>query len=271
MIPDYHLHSSYSDDSEADIYDMVKSAQEKGLTSFCITDHYDRDYPAHYPDDFIFDLDTKSYMKDMLKIKKELEPTFDMRIGIELGVMPSTAEGLNSFTSEHPGIDFVIASTHIVDNEDPYYPYFYEGRSEKEAYGRYFETMLLNVSKFDDFSVYGHLDYCVRYGPNKNKYFDINDYKEIFEAAFKIIIPKGKGIEINTGSLYRGLDVPHPHKDILKLYKEMGGEILTFGSDAHSPEHIAYDFSNAALLAKSLGFKYYCTYNKLVPEFHEIP
>ena len=83
----------------------------------------------------------------------------------------------------------------------------------------------------------------------------------------KTIIEDGKGIEINTGSLYRGMDYMHPHIEILKTYKELGGEILTFGSDAHDLEHIGYGFDNAAEIAKSIGFKYYTTFRSMKPNF----
>ena len=83
----------------------------------------------------------------------------------------------------------------------------------------------------------------------------------------KTIIDNGKGIEINTGSLYRGMDYAHPHPEILKLYKELGGEILTFGSDAHDNIHAGYEFKKARDLALALGFKYRTEFNKLQPEF----
>lgn len=94
---------------------------------------------------------------------------------------------------------------------------------------------------------------------------------DVIEAILREIISSGKGIEINTGSLYRGMDYAHPHIEILKLYKELGGEILTFGSDAHDNIHLGYSFSDAAKLAKSLGFKYYCTYSQLKPTFVTLP
>lgn len=270
MIPDYHLHSSFSDDAETDIYDLIQSAGAMDMNSFCITDHYDKDYPVHADDNCTFNLDTDYYIAEMKKVQLSVSEHFDLRIGIELGVMPETAKSLTDFSKIHPGLDFIIASSHIVDNEDPYYPSFYEGRSEKESYRRYFEAILTNVQNFNDFDVYGHLDYCLRYGPDKAEKFKISDYLDIFEAIFKIIIPQGKGIEVNTGSLYRGLDFPHPHIKTLELYKNMGGEIITLGSDSHDDRHIGYAFNETAEMLKAHGFQHYCTYKDRKPKFHKL-
>ena len=94
---------------------------------------------------------------------------------------------------------------------------------------------------------------------------------DVLEQIFKIIIPKGKGIEINTGSMYKNMSYAHPHMDILKLYKDMGGEIITVGSDAHKPEYLCYDFETYARDAlTSLGYRYYCTFKNRKPEFNPL-
>lgn len=123
---------------------------------------------------------------------------------------------------------------------------------------------------FDNYNVYGHLDFVVRYGPNKRKYFNFNDYKDLFVEILKIIIQNGKGIEVNTAGLRKNLGYPHPHKDILKMYKDLGGEIITIGSDAHLPEHIGYKFEDISELLKSLGFNYYTVFENQNPKFYNL-
>lgn len=271
IFPDYHLHSSFSSDCDADISDIIASAKEKGLTSICITDHYDMDFPVRpeEPDtDFI--LDTDSYYRFMHNIKDKLAPEFDLRIGVELGVMDKTCDKLHRYVSDHPELDFIIASSHVVDGMDPYYPEFFSDKTNEEGYLKYFETILYNVIHFKDYNVYGHMDYILRYGRKKAEAFDIRKYTELFREIFRTIVEDGKGIEINTGSLYRGLDFPHPHKDILRLYKEAGGEIITIGSDAHNPIHVGYGFDTARDLLLEIGFKYYCTYKNQTPTFNKI-
>ena len=290
-IPDYHLHSEFSADCESDINEIIKAARAKGINSICFTDHNDLDFPKT-PDDCKFDLDIDNYIKTLSHLREEnlgysfdvkdgvdVKDSFDVRIGVEQGVMPTTCERLNSYTSEHPGLDFVICSSHVVDGFDPYYTeyWYYPDGTVKDAerlYQIYFEEMLYNVQHFHDYNVYGHIDYIFRYGPTpgkvtaeifKEKYFP--KYKDLFHEIMKTIIEDGKGIEINTGSLYRGMDYMHPHIEILKMYKELGGEILTFGSDAHDLEHIGYGFESAANIAESIDFKYYTTFKNMKPEF----
>jgi len=271
MFPDYHLHSAFSSDSDADIYKIIESAKSKGLSSICITDHYDMDFPV-FPDEpeLTFDLDTDRYYSYMSKIKEEISDSFDLRIGVELGVMPEITEKLTNYVHSHPELDFIIASSHLVDGYDPYRPEYFIGKTDKEAYYRYFESILESIKSFTDFNVYGHLDYILRYGKSKANNFNILDYYDLFTEIFSILVSNGKGIEINTGSLYRGLDFPHPHTDILKMYKDAGGEIITVGSDAHTPEYVGYGFDIAKELLLAHGFKYYCTFEKQKPVFHNL-
>ena len=274
--PDYHLHTCFSDDCKTPLEDLVQSAIDNGLKSICITDHLDPDFPAEkYGIEFSLDLD--EYSAALLKLQEAYKDKIDIRRGVELGLMPSTCEKLSSFSSENPWLDFIICSTHVVDNIDPYYPeYFHnEDGSEKDLlvqYRRYLEEILYTVQNFNDYNVYGHLDYIFRYGPDKvteesfrDTYF--SPLKDIITEILKTIIDNGKGIEINTGSLYRGMDYAHPHPEILKLYKELGGEILTFGSDTHDNIHAGYEFKKARDLALALGFKYRTEFSKLQPEF----
>ncbi len=271
IFPDYHIHTSFSEDCDANINDIISSAKAKGINSICITDHYDMDFPVLKEDPIIrFNLDIPSYIKTLRELREKLAPNFDLRIGIELGTMPYTLDKLTQYVKDNPYFDFIIASTHIVDNMDPYYPSFYEGRSIKDAYRRYFEDELYAVTNFDSYDVYGHLDYILRYGRDPENPFDSNEFMGIFEEIFKQIISKGKGIEINTGGLYKGLNSTHPCIGYLKLYKELGGEIITIGSDAHTADKVGYGFDVAKELLLKCGFKHYCTFKDRKPTYHSI-
>ena len=269
MYPDYHLHTCFSGDCKTPLRDVIAAAKAKGMNEICITDHYDHDFPPGIAE-CSFDLDFDRYFPALQALKEELAPDFNLKIGIEQGLMRSTCEALSDFSSQYPCLDFIICSTHVVDGFDPYYPAYFEKWGEAGGYRRYFEEILYTVEHFSDYNVYGHLDYIVRYGPTKAENYRIHDYLDLFEAIFRRILDEGKGIEVNTGSLYRGMDFAHPHPDLLKLYKEMGGEIITFGSDSHDNVHVGYAFDEARELCRSLGFKYYCTFSKLQPEFHPL-
>lgn len=271
IFPDYHIHTSFSDDSEANIYDIINSAKAKGISSICVTDHYDMDFPVLKENpDIRFELDLSNYIDTLTKIKTQVAQDFDLRIGIELGTMPSTLNKLQRYVQDNPVFDFIIASTHVVDNMDPYYPSFYEDRSLKEAYLSYFEDELKAVSCLDCYDVYGHPDYIFRYGRKKNESVNPKDFTEILREILKQIISHGKGIEVNTGGLYKGYGNTNPCLEYLKLYKELGGEIITIGSDAHTADKIGYGFETAKELLLRCGFKYYTTFNNRKPSYENI-
>lgn len=271
IFPDYHLHCFFSSDSNETMENIIKSAVDKGMTSICITDHYDMDFPIQESEpDMTFDLDMDKYFSYMSDIKDKYKDVIDLRIGVELGIMKETQEKLHDYVKKYNYLDFIIASSHLVDGLDPYYPKYFEDKTEFEAYYHYFETILDNVKNFKDYNVYGHLDYIMRYGPNKADNFNFSDYYDLFKEVLETIIYDGKGIEINTGSLYKGMSFPHPHIEILKLYKELGGEIITVGSDAHKNEFVGYGFDIAKNILLNNGFKYYTTFKNMKPTFETI-
>lgn len=115
--------------------------------------------------------------------------------------------------------------------------------------------------------VYGHIDYIVRYGPNKNRDYSYGKYRDILDVILKTILDKGLGIELNTGGYHYGLGEPNPCTEVIRRYRDLGGEIITIGADAHTPDKIAYDFSKAADLLRECGFSYYTVFKERTPQF----
>lgn len=267
MLWDMHMHTYFSGDSEAAPESMITAAKNKGLSGLCFTDHMDIDYPD---DPALFLLDTDRYITNMTRLSAKYAGSFPVRIGIELGLQPHLADQHRNIVSSSP-FDFVIGSSHVVHGMDPYYPSYYEGKTEDEAYAEYFSSILENILVFDDFDVYGHIDYVVRYGPNKNKYYSYEKFHEIIDEILRALIIRGKGIEINTGGFKYGLGHPNPTEAVLKRYRELGGEIVTLGSDAHAPEHVAYDFHKVPAILTSYGFKYFTIFHNRTPEFILLP
>ncbi len=269
ILSDYHMHSSFSGDSHTPTEDMIKGAKALGLQRICFTEHYDPLFPCYKEDEIgEFDLDIKSYMnfKNQFLISKENDGSIEVNFGIELGMYPKIYDLGRQIIKEND-YDFVICSSHTAAEIDPYYPEYWQDKTVIEGAKIYFEEILKNVTNFKDFDVYGHLDYCMRYVPSAPSDRELSNYKEIFEAIFKILIENGKGIEINSNGLRSSLKEFNPNKEILSLYKDMGGEIITFGSDAHSPEYIGYAKKEAEELLKSLGFKYHANFKNRKPEF----
>lgn len=266
---DYHLHTSFSGDSKAPMEEMILKGIELGLTQMCFTEHNDFDYPTTEEFPCTFLLNPDSYLYDFLKYKEKYKNKIRLCFGVELGLQPHLSKKNAAFAKAHD-YDFIIASSHLCNGKDPAFPCFYEGKSQEEGYREYFESILDNLKVFSNFDVYGHLDYVVRYGPGKDDGYSYEKYKDIIDAILEKIISMDKGIEINTKGLSKGLRDANPCTAIIRRYKELGGEIITVGSDAHEPEGIAAYFDRAAGILKDCGFDYYCTFEKREPSFHKL-
>lgn len=263
MFWDQHMHCNFSGDSDALPEDMIKAGIAHGLSGICFTDHLDYDYPEE-PNIFLLDFD--NYFQVLSDLREKYADKISVNIGIELGLQPQAA-GQNLAVAEKYPFDFIIGSSHVVNHMDPYYPEFFAGRDEDAAYMEYFESVLENINSVVDFDVYGHIDYVVRYGPNKNAFYTYEKFKDIIDAILTQLISKGKGIEVNTGGFKYGLGHPNPTEDIIKRYRELGGEIITMGADAHVPEYVAYEFDKTAQIIKNCGFKYYTVFKNRKAEF----
>lgn len=265
MLWDTHMHCNFSGDSKAEPEDMIRASVSRGLDGICFTDHQDFDY-REQPG--LFDLDIAAYQAKIYELREKY--ALPILWGIEIGLQPHVLSDNLAVTGGYP-FDFVIGSSHCVHGIDVYYPSFYEGRTEDQAYQEYFEAVLANIDSGADFDVYGHLDYIVRYGPNKNRFYSYEKYKDIIDEILRRLIAKGKGIELNTAGFKYGLGHPNPTEEILQRYRKLGGEILTLGADAHKPEHVAYDFRKVPQILKNAGFKYYTVFKKREPEFYPVP
>lgn len=268
---DNHVHTSFSSDSNTPMEDMIARAKALGLSSICFTDHIDYGFPADkYQIDFLFS------MEDYFAKIKELSvlhPDFCLRTGVELGLKQDIFAPATALTKNY-GFDFVIGSTHLVDNIDPYYEEYWDSFGESNGIRHYYETTYENIRQGFDFDVYGHIDYVIRYCPAvKNAGSEQNrkeacyrqmltQNKELLDEILLALIESGKGIELNTGGLKYMLGHPNPHEDILRRYHTLGGKLLTIGSDAHETKYLAFEFAKIPSLLQSCGFTHYT-------EFHE--
>ncbi len=263
MLSDCHMHTKFSLDSEADPEAMVESAIAEGLQSVCITDHEDRDYISE-GNQWTFDAD--QYFAYMGRVQERYRDRISVRIGVEIGLQPHLGEYYKNYVGQKP-FDFVIGSVHLIKGRDPYYKEFFEGRKDREAYEETFVETYENIRSIEDFDVLGHLDYVTRYGRNQAEEYSYAGFADIIDQILRYLIERGKGIELNTAGLKYGLPYAHPHIDILRRYRELGGEILTIGSDAHKPEHVAYDFYKVPEILEMSGFRYYTEFVGRKPVF----
>lgn len=262
---DSHVHSNFSPDSAAPMEDTVKKSIERGLRAVCFTDHFDLDYDGNN-NDLVFNID--KYFQTIHELRDLYQEEIEIRAGIELGLQPHLTGRYYQLFKNTP-FDFILASIHSVDREDFFSGNFFDNRSQQQAYEDYFSELKQCLTSYDHFQAFGHLDVVKRYG-NYNGLLPYPAYREILREVLRLLIDKGKGLEINTSGIRYGLQSFHPSTDILKDYRELGGEIITLGSDAHVPEGTGAYFSEAQQLLKSLGYNYYCSFKEQQPIFHKI-
>lgn len=264
MYSDCHVHTSFSGDSDTPPREQIEKAISLGMKRICFTDHHDHEVES----DIDFELDIPAYLADMDRLKGEYADRIEISVGIELGLQLRIADYLEELTGKYP-FDFVIGSIHFIDGLDPYYPEYFEMHG-KNAYRRYFEVTLKRIERIKCWDSLGHLDYIVRYGAPFGLTYSYGEYADVIDPVLMRVISDGKALECNTGGLSRGLSEPNPCTDILKRYRELGGELVTIGSDAHSPDTLGYAFERCGGILKDCGFRYYAVYKNRVPEMHRL-
>lgn len=267
---DCHLHSSFSGDSDAPMEAMIRQGITLGLRHMCFTEHNDFDFPEAegYAPGF-WELNPDAYLHDFLKYKEKYAGKLSLSFGAELGLQPGCAAKNEAFVKAH-AYDFIIGSSHLCHGIDVYYPSFFEGRAQEAAYLEYFESILENLDAYSDFDVYGHLDYVVRYGPKKDEGYSYEGFRDVFEQILTKLVSMGKGIELNTAGLAKGMREPNPCMGVIRRYRELGGEVVTVGSDAHSPAQVARSFDRAAGFLRDCGFRHYAVFSGRKPVFYPL-
>ncbi|MBN1065977.1 histidinol-phosphatase HisJ family protein [Clostridium botulinum] len=258
---DYHMHCNYSADSQAPMEDMIEKSIELGLKEICFTDHVDYDVLGN-PN---VKVDYDKYFEDIDFYNNKYKDKISIKKGIEMGLQTQVLERCSKEIKE-TNFDFVIGSIHTIDRNELFTGDFHKGKTQHEAYEGYYKSLLEIVNSYDDYSALGHVDLIKRYG-NYDTILKDEIFSDYLEAILKKVIYSGKGIEINTSSFRYNLPDLTPSKNILKMYKDLGGEILTIGSDSHNPTQIATKFDYIHDALGSMGYKYICKFNNMKPEF----
>ncbi|WP_174615664.1 histidinol-phosphatase HisJ family protein [Virgibacillus ihumii] len=259
---DYHIHSNFSADCETPMEQTIEKAMEIGLKEICFTEHIDYDYPD---ESIVFEFDLKAYDRKIREMQASYKDRIRIKKGVEIGLQPHLLKRYNNLLENHQ-FDFIICSMHSAEGKDLHSGSFFEGRSAEKSCEAYYNELLTCIKHFSRFSILGHIDLVKRYLQHQST----ENFHEIIREIFREIIPAGKGIELNTSGKRYGMKHGMPSVDILKLYKECGGEIITLGSDSHVASTVAYDFHDSIELLKQIGFTYLTTFNEGVPEFYKL-
>lgn len=253
MYSDYHVHSHFSFDSDEKPENIIKQAIKLNMNQICFTDHQDFNWPVAGKLPL---LNIEEYTSSLCLLKEKYRDNIQILTGIELGLMNGNETLCNELLNSH-NFDFIIGSCHIVDGMDPYYSTFWRNRNDRDAFELYFFTLMNALKSFNRIDSLGHLDYVVRYSPNRDSNYSVADYQDILDEILGFIINKNIKLEINTSNLAKGFSFPNPHTDIIKRYKELGGEYVTVGSDAHKAEYIGFGFDTVSKIVDKLGLKVY--------------
>lgn len=266
---DNHNHCQFSfDGGRTSVEKTVRQAAAIKLGGLCFTDHCDFYVPPMKAEHEhcvpeVFDIQARNAEIDRVnalvrsgEIVSE-QPGFMAFKGIELGVQKSEREKIAELLSAN-SFDEIIASVHYLDKTDPFWGGYYVGKSWKEAYGHYLETLLEEMKWLGDrFDIMGHYDYVTRYAPYPECSIFYRDFPDLADEILRFLAENGKALEINTKTYqdYNGR-TPVLDKDILLRFRELGGEMISLGSDSHDAERTGHEFQRFAAFARSCGFRY---------------
>ena len=259
---DFHMHSTVSFDGKDPAEAMVLAAAEAGLKEICFTDHLDYD-PLATEQTMLFDTEHYNRVYDSLS-----HPAVKIRRGMEFGMFPDNAAAFRQELQRRP-FDFVLGSVHFAEDLDVYFQPYWEGKTIHQAERIYLEQTLACVENHEDFDVLAHLTYISKCrchpAPRPVPY---EEHREVLDEILRILAQKGKGLEMNTSGVDRCGDFL-PYGPYFRRFKELGGQIVTIGSDAHTASRVG---QYADLACDILGeiFGYVCTFENRQPVFHKL-
>ncbi|WP_019891964.1 histidinol-phosphatase HisJ family protein [Allobaculum stercoricanis] len=274
MKADYHLHCQFSNDSSYPMEDVILDAIEMGLDEICFTDHVDygvkfdvtpeteKDIPKS-----LRNVDYPQYFAEIARLKEKYKDKIAIKAGLEFGVQMHTLQIYHELKEKWP-LDFALLSVHEIDDLEFFRYTYQEGKTQQQYNEGYYRELLKLVQNFQDYCVLAHMDLIVRY--DKQGVYPFEKVKDLITEILKVVIANGKGIEINTSSIRYGLSDTTPSRAILKLYHDLGGTIITIGSDSHRPGDLGSGILQAKQILKEIGFKQFCTYENFKPIFHSL-
>lgn len=254
---DYHMHSNASCDSRASMAEMCRSAMSRGIYEVAFTEHLD----LHPDDSCTRYYKPEVYFERLAAARHELAPHGMMiRAGIEIGEIHRWGDEIRPILEAWP-YDVVLGSMHWVGDNSVFDAEFFRTHTEQETIEAYF-IELEQMVRVGGFDVLSHPDVIKRVAYTVYGHFDITQWEDVVRPVWQACIDMGIGIEINTAGLRIEVNQAHPAIEALRWYREMGGELLTFGSDAHRPEHVGYGLASVMDIARQAGFDHVCSYEQ---------
>ena len=253
---DYHVHSCFSHDSQASLEAVCQVAVDRGLDEIAFTDHVD--LGPHFPPGHFR---APEYLAAIARCRDRYNDQLVVRAAVEVGEPHLYADETAELLGAHD-FDLVLGSAHYALGmraawrEDFFVPPL------REAYESYFKQVV-RLAAVGDYDILAHVDLIKRDALQFGKPYDGPEpYADMIRTALRSVVERGKGIELNMSPLRRGQAEPCPSLEILRWYRELGGEIVVVGSDAHSPDAVGAYLDLAVEIAKSAGFKRLATFER---------
>ncbi|ATW23866.1 histidinol-phosphatase HisJ family protein [Candidatus Formimonas warabiya] len=257
---DYHLHSTNSPDGRLSIEEVCELAIQKGFKEIAFTEHLDYDCPGHI--DLL--LDYEKYSEEIDRAREKYFGALNIVKGLEMGLQPQVMERNRDFVRKNP-FDFIIGSVHHIDGLQLFNGDFCQGKRREEAYRSYLQEVDRLVETFADFHVLGHMDVIRRYPGFDDRTISTREYADLIDSILKKLIRSHRGIEVNSSGFRFKLADTLPTLDVVTRYRELGGEIITVGSDAHRTDAVGYKIEEAYQVLKTSGFNYVCLFRNGAP------
>lgn len=257
MLIDYHLHSQFSCDSHTNMEEICQAAVQAGLNEIAFTDHMDLTYPHQYENHYIHDLEY--YLDAISQCQLQFSGQLTVRAGLEIGLERHRLFAYDKILNQYP-FDFVIGSVHEINGIAVSQKAFFQGKTKEQVYHQYYRAILDCIRQFDNFDVIGHLDYCKRYNPEPYEPGDHLIAMDLITEILQELIARGKGLEVNTSGFRHSSAMCLPHFDILRHYRQLGGNRITIGSDSHRSEYVGYQIAETTATLKALGFSTISTF-----------
>ncbi len=272
-LADSHVHSTYSCDARSTIVEMCQQAVELGLRSICFTEHLDLD-PR---DDGYRYFRPEAYFAEIEAARARFRGQLAIGAGVEVCYQSRREDEIAAWLERWP-FDFVLGSVHIVDHGDDWVMVpdrasmlaWSARRSLREAYLPYFEE-LRRAAASGFFDALAHLDLVKRYGALVYGPFDSAAFADELDAVLKAAIARGTAIEINTSGLFQPAEETFPGLDTVRRYRELGGRVLTIGSDSHDIHQLGRGLDVAIAQARAAGFAEIACFSQRQPRLCPLP
>ena len=264
---DFHVHSDVSNDSDATMWEMVRAEADAGIGIMCFTNHCDLfRWQDDAPNPRCRAITGESAAK-LEEARSTHRLPIEVRLGIELGEGhrdPALAAEL----AADPALDFVLGSLHLMPGYGDLYVQHYTSKEQCEFFFDLYLDELLRIAALDFYDVLAHMGYGRRYmwRDGVDAGMTLARFGEKIREVLRAVVDQGKGLELNCSGLRDGCG-PFPSEEILRLYRGLGGEIVTVGSDAHSPQTAAKCVREGYEILRRCGFEYVTVFRTRKPEW----